>query len=260
MKKTSIFITACFISTWAYSASLVFQKGGKEIQKLDLSQLKAIAKDVSFKGYIPLYKKEKKYQVIPLLPILKRVYGENFLSQNAQSTVVFEALDGYKDRMSVQKFLNNQSFLAFKDLDVDCGWEKYTSKPAHLGPYFVVWKQGMQSDISWAYQLTQINLSQGDELLAIRPNETSKANIKNGHARFIKYCIKCHALSGHGGSLGPDLNDPVGVLTWNARENLINFIKDAKKYRKTPMPNFSFLTTQDIQEILDYLEYIDKKI
>jgi cytochrome c2 len=67
-------------------------------------------------------------------------------------------------------------------------------------------------------------------------------------------CFSCHAVSGFGGMIGPELS---GVTVRRERENLYKWIRDPWEVQPgTRMPTFS-LSQDEILKIIGYLESLD---
>jgi cytochrome c2 len=67
-------------------------------------------------------------------------------------------------------------------------------------------------------------------------------------------CFSCHAVSGFGGTIGPELS---GVTVRRERENLYKWIRNPWELQPgTRMPTFS-LSQDDILKIIGYLESLD---
>jgi mono/diheme cytochrome c family protein len=93
-------------------------------------------------------------------------------------------------------------------------------------------------------------VSSSDALAGLDPRGS-----KAGQELFVIHCLKCHAINGVGGTLGPELNSPCSVTEyWNPRL-LSRFIANAGSVRAgTRMPNFDSLPQKDIQVIIEYLQ------
>ncbi len=124
-----------------------------------------------------------------------------------------------------------------------------------LAPSYTVWVSppGGPDEYPWPYQMVAVELvSSSDALTGLDPDAS-----KPGLGLFVAHCLKCHAMNGVGGTLGPELNSPCSVTEyWNARL-LSRFIANASGIRTgTRMPGFDTLAEKDIVGIVDYLRYM----
>ena len=128
-------------------------------------------------------------------------------------------------------------------------------------PYYVVWEEGekLGESVPWPYQLAKIevvNFKQKYEKLY--PHEAATDGpIMKGFVTFKNQCLRCHSINLQGGDVGPELNSPQNVTEYWSKSNLKKFIKDATSFRfKSKMPPFPNLSNDEIDQVLDYLEFI----
>jgi cytochrome c2 len=72
-----------------------------------------------------------------------------------------------------------------------------------------------------------------------------------GEDSFTDMCIRCHKLRGKGGVIGPDLSNLWKVHSRDSLEKLIR--KPSAVYPGTVMPAFECITSEEMNELLDYL-------
>lgn len=69
--------------------------------------------------------------------------------------------------------------------------------------------------------------------------------------------MKCHAMNGVGGTLGPELNYPCSVTEYWNPGFLSRFIAKASSIRAgTKMPDFASMPGKDVESIVEYLQYM----
>ena len=103
------------------------------------------------------------------------------------------------------------------------------------------------------YNLVKIHLqpATSDEL----PLPTD-ATVLTGYNLFNTNCKTCHAISGIGGTMGPELNSPKSVTEYWKTDDLVAFIVNPSAYRdKVKMPTLG-ITTEQSKEIVSYLAYV----
>ena len=202
----------------------------------------------------PVYKRKQRYQGFWLGDVLKD------LSQGGHPEtgvyVRFRCKDGYLPIMPLTRAMSGQGLIAIRDANAPKGqdWQPLpgsgtSSTPA---PSYLVWVSpaGDPDEYPWPYQMVAIELVSSSDALAGLDSDGSKP----GHELFVAHCLKCHAINGVGGTLGPELNSPCSVTEyWNPRL-LSRFIANAPSIRAaTKMPTFDSLGEKDIQVIVEYL-------
>jgi mono/diheme cytochrome c family protein len=202
----------------------------------------------------PVYKRKQQYQGFWLGDVLKN------LAQGGRAEtdvyVRFRCKDGYLPIMPLARAMGAKGLIAIRDANAPQGqeWQPLpgsatASTPA---PSYLVWisPPGDPDEYPWPYQMVAIELVSSSDALAGLNAEGSKP----GHELFVTHCLKCHAINGVGGTLGPELNSPCSVTEyWNARF-LSRFITNAGSIRAgTKMPTFDSLPEKDIQVIVEYL-------
>jgi mono/diheme cytochrome c family protein len=202
----------------------------------------------------PVYKRKQRYQGIWLLDILKDLRREGH--PESETYLRFRCKDGYAPMMPLARALRGRGLVAFRDTGAPGGedWRPLpgSENSATPAPSYLVWVSppGDPDEFPWPYQMVAIELVSSSEALAGLSPGTSQA----GQQLFVSHCLKCHAINGVGGTLGPELNSPCSVTEyWNARL-LHRFIAKASSVRHgTKMPDFDTLPDKDIESIVDYL-------
>ena len=104
------------------------------------------------------------------------------------------------------------------------------------------------------------------ELIPIQDKKAEKlvaGSVSNGRKIFHRHlaaaCIRCHALEGNGGNIGPPM-DGIGSRKDRAylKESLVNptatLAKGYEKLINSPMPPMNIvLNEQEIEDVLEYL-------
>jgi mono/diheme cytochrome c family protein len=203
----------------------------------------------------PVYKRKQRYQGLWLRDVLKDL--EQRGHADADAYVRFRCKDGYLPIMPLARAMAGKGLIAIRDTNAPQGkdWQPLpaTETASTLAPSYLVWLSppAGPEEYPWPYQMVAIELiSSSDALAGLDPDGSSP-----GQELFVTHCLKCHAINGVGGTVGPDLNSPCSVTEyWNPRL-LSRFIANASSIRAgTKMPNFDSLGEKDIQGIVEYLE------
>ena len=209
----------------------------------------------------PVYHSIKRYNAIPF-PELLETYTSIKNLETSEYQIVFECEDGYKPMMPLQKFISVKSFLAVSDLDAPKGqlWLPII-KDGHemkAAPFYLIYQEVSTKDVDfkWPYNLIKIHLVPNSENIALLfPKDDTKAEI--GFQLFSKNCVTCHSINKIGGNMGPELNYPKSVTEYWDKTQLKAFIKNPASFRNgVKMPTPTNLTTKEIDEIVNYLEYM----
>lgn len=207
----------------------------------------------------PVYQTQKQYRAFPLKPILKTL-SAGYPEDKNKAVLVFTAKDGYKVAMAYSDAISESGYLAFADLGAKQGqWNKFKFGQEHMtpAPYYLVWnKPGIDKwRYPWPFQLTSIMMQPAAVYFGSAAPVSADENINEGFAAFSRYCIRCHAVNGQGGNLGPELNNPVNVTDLYDDHTLKNLILNNPDLRpNSKMPAFeSLLSSTQIEQILAYL-------
>lgn len=206
----------------------------------------------------PVYHKTKKYNAIPLLPLLKKFTVVDSLPVE-NFKVVFECEDGYKPEMSLAKLLSSDVYVAISDAEAPEGsnWEQILKDGIEMkaAPFYVVYKNVSPKDYNykWPYNLVKVHL----EPLTVAEIPKSK-NHPHGRQLYIQHCKVCHALNGAGGKMEPELNRPISITEYWKEQHLISFLENPQAYRENvKMPNLK-ITHAEAEAIVSYLMSIAK--
>jgi mono/diheme cytochrome c family protein len=242
-------------SVLAAGAQLGFSVAGKPIASFDLDELGARLKARDLSLFDPEYGKPKHYRAFPLGEVLRLGFGSDWAS-DVQADIAFQALDGYRAITPVAKVAADGGFLVFRDLDLG-GWEPVGRMQASPGPYYVVWtgaEQTTRQGYPWPWQLAMIELVRFDESYPeVRPKGADPdSQAVRGFDLFKQRCVRCHSINGQGGAIGPDLNAPMGILTYRSAQMVKEFIRHPSLYRYTRMPDHTDLSDNDLDALIAY--------
>ena len=175
--------------------------------------------------------------------------------------IVFTAADGYGVSIPYKDAMNEQGFIAFRDLAAPNKKKwiefKFGRKMITPAPSYLVWpKKGLNKwKYPWPFQLVNISLQPASIYFGSAAPTSSNTNVKNGFILFSQYCIRCHSINLEGGKVGPELNIPRNITEYFKENELAGFILNAPSYRAgTKMPVFDHLFNSD--EIKDLLHYL----
>jgi len=217
----------------------------------------------TIKFFDPHHGKNKRYRGWELREVLRLAFGAE-LDRDDLSDAVFLALDGYASVATKEKLLEEGGYVVFEDLDMSEGWEPIGRHGADPGPFYLVWTQADQNTSAgfpWPWQLASIALVTFEERFpkVVPENLSAAAPAYQGYQTFKKRCIRCHAINGQGGKVGPDLNEPQNVLEYRSASSVRAFIKDPSQFRHSRMPSHQDLDALALDNLLDYLWHMRKR-
>jgi mono/diheme cytochrome c family protein len=243
--------------------TLEFGISDRLYKTLRLSDLKAklAVEQVDFMD--PQHGKQKRYEAFKLQDVLDVAFGDQWRTGD-WTEVVFTALDGYQAVAGRDHMLQPGGFLTFKDLDVEAGWEPIGRRKANPGPFYLVWtgaEQTTQHEFPWPWQVVRISILRFEERfpLVYPAGATVDSAAFQGFQLFKGRCMRCHAMNGQGGKIGPDLNAPMSIVDYRSQNMIKAFIHQPSKYRHTHMPDHLDLTESDLDNLLDYFWYMSKR-
>ena len=175
--------------------------------------------------------------------------------------IVFECEDGYAPSTSLERALSEKAYLAFADREAPEGQAFVPKKKGNgdtvtFAPFYGVWtfkdaKAANQGP--WPYNLTKLKLvPKAKRYQSLKPKD---AQHEAGFQLYREHCIRCHAIGGIGGVLGPELHEPRNVTEYWKAEPLAAFILNPQATRTgSKMPPMSYLGEDKVAQIIDYLE------
>ncbi|MCA9581791.1 MAG: cytochrome c [Myxococcales bacterium] len=207
--------------------------------------IRGMAPEVTVRVHDPYEDKVLAFTAVPAVPVLDRILGDRW---RTAGEVEFLCRDGYRASVPSSRFQKHQAFFALGrggrhpfTLDKPVGGTPVTTD---LRPLYLVWANlddsvvRAEADFGWPYQIvgiTAVDVSAKYDRIA--PPEGAGAEAERGFVAFRRWCARCHALDGVGGTVGPELNQPVSVTTYLRPEWLHRWIVDPLSVRRgTPMP------------------------
>lgn len=186
--------------------------------------------------YDPFLKKKVKYKAISFRKIL------NLESPNWTQWKAVDLLcsDGFKPKIETAKIKKYDSYIAYAYADNSpFRLKKFEGKKdIDLGPYLLVWDTIKHPELKakgshgWAWAVVAINQPEKTSpFTKIAPPKNSSEMVNRGFKAYTKYCYQCHAINGHGGEVGPELNYPVSVTKYFKKEYLLEWIIDPSQIR-----------------------------
>jgi mono/diheme cytochrome c family protein len=243
----------------ADNSVLEFRASGKLVNKISLAQLKDKIKSHEINVFNSIAGKEKKYEAFSVKDILNFVYHAQWTSEQ-YSDIAFIALDGYEAVSESIKFNEDGGFLAFRDIDVNDGWEPVGKKKVDPGPFFLIWTGEDQTPINaypWPWQVIQINLLRfEDQYPTVFPTGAKvNSSAYRGFSMFRERCLHCHSMDRMGGKVGPDLNAPQSIVAYRSKYMIKEIIKHSSQYRYTIMPDHKDLSDSDLDDLYNYFQF-----
>lgn len=263
IKTFLIFILLGFTQGGAEeNPELGFLVSDKRKEVLKLYELKNRLDSHTIRINDPIYGKEKTYRAFRLGEVLDLVYGDEWKNEE-YSDISFHAKDGYEAVSDISKMKEGGGYLVFRDMEYE-NWEPIGDKKADPSPFYIVWEgnnQKAENGYPWPWQLDTINLilfrNQYPEIYPQGVSEDS--TVYKGFEIFKQRCVRCHSINRQGGKVGPDLNAPMNVLQYRPSNMVKEFIKHPSKYRYTHMPDNPDLSDIQLQNIIDYLWFKNKR-
>ncbi len=233
------------------SAALHFSEHGADVATLRLSELRARVPAERVTAFDPYYQRTKSWHALPLAPVLALAFPGRPL---AALEFTLRASDGYTVPVSGARLLEAGGYLAFAD--VDGPWEPIGAKRAHPGPWYVVWKDAAQQDLSthprpWALAAIAVEPFEAVFPRVVPP--TAEPQVARGFSLFRQRCLSCHAINQQGGRVGPELNVPRNITEYRDEAFLRAWIADPQAFRVSAMPPSPQLTEDDVTALLAYL-------
>jgi mono/diheme cytochrome c family protein len=207
----------------------------------------------------PFYGRLMRYRAVPIKDLLAQAYGPAWI-EDGVGDFFFEALDGYRSHARVPVLAEDGGMLAFADAD-RTDWEEMPKEKVRPGPFYLVWTdpaQTPQKGYPWPWQIVSVKsaIVEDEYPKAVPRNAAPKSRAPAGWAIFRRDCISCHSMSGQGGSVGPDLNEPRGITRYHDKKELKAYIHQASSFRHTKMPDFDELTPRDLDDLMAYFDFM----
>jgi cytochrome c2 len=241
---------------------LSLKSRGVQNQSLTMSELTKISPPEKIKVWSPIENKQHTYEGISANRVFDQVWGKSWRSGDE---ILMTCLDGYQPSIPVARFLKHTSWIAFKrdDQSTFAVSAPKTGQVIPLGPFYLIWENIQDQEMKqegengWPYQLIafdQIKFTEKFPKIAPIPNANQSA--KDGFLAFRKYCLKCHAINGEGGNMGPELHAPVNVTQYFKEKWLKAWIANPASVRnnsKMPPPFYDLKDRKKIDQTVDQI-------
>lgn len=245
----------------AAESALVFYFNGKEVMRVTAAEMGARPDARVVDVADPSYGRRKRFRAVPLRGVLTTAYGASW-GEDTLGEIFFASLDGYRSHAKTGDLMSDGGWLAFDDSEVP-GWEEVPGKRTRPGPFYLFWTGAAQrprNGFPWPEQIVSLHRGMVEEEYpkAVPRNAAPDSAAARGWKVFRKDCISCHAMSGQGGEVGPDLNEPKGVTRFHSKRHLKAYIKKASAFRHTKMPDFDELTGDELSDLMVYFDHMSE--
>lgn len=245
----------------AAESALVFYAGGKEVGRLAAAAMSVRADAKVIDVADPSYGRRKRFRAVPLRGLLTTAYGASW-AEDTLGEIYFESLDGSRAHAKTGDLMADGGWLAFDDSEVP-GWEERPDKRTRPGPFYLFWTGGAQrprNGFPWPDQIVSVRRGMVEEEYpkAVPRGAAADSAAARGWKIFQRDCISCHAMSGQGGAVGPDLNEPKGITRYHAKRPLKAYIKKPSAFRRTKMPDFDGLNADDLDDLMSYFDHMSE--
>lgn len=264
-----IVLTLYLIGCVTYAASLAFVDNGYPVKTMAIDELVQKIGLQTLTANNPANSNIASYQGVSLIPLLDAVFEPQWKTRDA---IKWTSADGYQPVIPVSVILKHNGMIAVGEngrrgfLPV----ARNNGETVDPGPFFLVWENIHDADakkepwLSWPWQLKTIELTSFErEYPHSSPPPASHESVKKGFIAFRQHCIKCHAINGDGGDIGPELNYPVSVTEYWQADWLARFIADPRSVRQNSkmIPFYRDVENREqaIADIIDYLKAMAHK-
>lgn len=204
----------------------------------------------------PVFKRAKKYEAIPLKPLLEKAISNQQLD-TATTELIFLCKDGYNPGMPLSKVVENEPYLAIRDLDAPAGKNWMDTLQGLWTPFYLVWtnhRMGAEG-FAWPYGLKYLQFKASDE--AYKAATPVDEHQLAGFKIYKEKCMKCHSMNQVGGVMGPEMNVPKNITEYWTKEDIFAFVKNPYSYRyNSKMPPVANIDDTELEQIYDYLIYM----
>lgn len=206
----------------------------------------------------PSYRTTKRWRAVPLKDLLTAAYGGTW-GENALGEVFFDDSDGLRSHVKVSVLMNDGGMLAFADADAP-DWRPLPGGGTP-GPFYLVWTgpgQTAKNGFPWPARVVGVKMTilEDEYPKALPKGAAPDSPAVRGWTTFKRSCISCHAISGDGGTSGPDLNEPRGITRYQRKPFLKAFIRKASSFRRTKMPDFEDFNSAELDDLMAYFDHM----
>ncbi|MFK7978452.1 MAG: c-type cytochrome [Saprospiraceae bacterium] len=214
------------------------------------------ATEVVIASFDPVFKRVKKYEAIPLKPYLEKLIITSNLD-TANTEIIFLCKDGYNPSMALSKVLQNEPYLAIRDLEALADKNWMDTLQGKWNPFYLIWTNYSQGDkgYTWPYGLKYLQFKTSEAAYkAAFPLDEQKVA---GFELYKEKCMKCHAMNMVGGVMGPEMNVPKNITEYWQIADIKAFVKNPYGYRyNSKMSPVVDLKETDLDKIMDYIIYM----
>lgn len=253
----------------ALSPSLTLKRNDQIVKVLSVNDLSETNNTTSITVNNPTDSRITHYQGVLLTSLLDQFFDNNWKQAEA---IKFVAVDGYRVIIPTALISLHTGLIATSEVGQK-GFkriERKNNETLDPGPFFLVWENIEDRNakqeywLSWPWQITDIELTSfAKENPNSAPPENVDGSVKQGFLDFQQHCIKCHAINGDGGTIGPELNYPANVTEYWQEDWLKRFIADPQSVRANSkmIPFYRDVENRDqiIKSILAYLNVMKNK-
>jgi mono/diheme cytochrome c family protein len=252
------------------SQELTFALHGERVARHALPALESFASAKTVATLEPYEGREVHFRALPFDALLDRVFGKAWRDEEE---ILFTCSDGYEPTVPVERFLGHRAWLAF-DREDEEGFaisklESGQQRRVALAPFYLIWENledaeiRSDGDYGWPYQLVGVDVIRArDRFPAMAPPEAASPRAVAGFRAFRIHCSRCHQINGVGGTIGPELNAPVGNVKYRDTAWLHRWIDDPSQIVEAArMPRLNpALPDREatIQNIIGYLEAMSR--
>jgi mono/diheme cytochrome c family protein len=252
------------LGPYSHAADLEFAIDGQPVKAIAIEVLSQKVQPQTVEVKDPVYGRLIRYEALPLKAVLQEVFGADWRQYDALG---LRSQDGYTPIMPARVLEQHAAFIALKEAG-QSGFPRVTlpnGETLDPGPLYVVWENihdvSAKNDpaLAWSWQLARVSLHRAASLYGrSTPAAESNANVKAGFTAFQTHCVKCHAINGEGGQVGPELNAPTSVTANRNDDWIRQFVRDPRSLNpQSKMPAWeSGRDTHQIDSILAYLHYM----
>lgn len=193
-------------------------------------------------------RRTRSLEAIPLKSILSSGYGEIWKFK-IYSEVVLESSEGEQVAFSTRKAEEEGAWIALKER---------SDLPIAEGSFpELIWSGGDQTvehGFPWLKHVKSIRLMKFEEQYphVVPQGVKEGSGVLRGFEIFRDQCIQCHAVNREGGKVGPDLNEPKSVVEYRTTKMVKEFIRHPSQYRNTRMPDHTYLTDKNLDDLIEY--------
>jgi len=248
-----IFITLLLTSN-LYAQKVIFYKDGVKVTSVQVESFvkKFPVKKVSI--YHTNLKRNLTYKTISFQSVLSKVYKKCWTDK---SFVEFYTKTRYRPQLPISYAKYRTPYLAFDKADGLSFQEidPVKNRIVELGPLYFIWEKNSKLNYYEKRQFRHVYQIIGINLITEKKESSDK-----GKRLYDRFCLRCHAVKGHGGGIAVSLESSHIIKRWG-RDKVVNYIMNPKQINpNSHMPEFNYVRKESafsaVGEIVDYIEKI----